>query len=434
MKRKIFYSVFVIGLVGCGKNDDSGDSATTYSSFSISTVQTLATPADANPEIIRMIPGTNNKAVYVSAVQKSLTQLTYTADGFTLGSPQFYEQDSQSGMSAITVSPDGKWIVATLIDIEGYDSDNSVCNKGSILIVKSEDLSLTRKMDVGFNPDSAQFSSDGKWLVVVNEDDREDRACKPDSRHGGSVSVIDSSATDPNSWELKQEIEVSHSEDSEPEGVAISSDNDTVIVTIQETSEIGIFKLSLVPSATLTVIDMPTVTDPSGEKAAGLAAEPDGVCIDKDGKYALISNEKNDSFSMFNFADNTFLSTTRITDALPSDYNRDKRKSTKNIEPEECGIVEKSGHLYGLLALQESHAVIVYDITDPKTPTFDSVAKVGNKWTEDQSAGGTKSSLVGTEGLAVHTNNGIVFTANEREGSVTMLKSSWTNDVLASGG
>lgn len=422
----LFAAALLIGR--CGSDDDSSDPI--YSSFSISAVKTIATPTDANPEIIRMVPGSSSEALFVSSSQKSLTKITYTSDGFALGTQQLYEQDQQSEMPSITISPDGKWVVATVIDVAGYDADNSVCNTGRILIIKLEDLSVYFQIDVGYNPDSAKFSPDGKWLVVVNEDDREDRACKPDDRHGGSISVIDSSHADPSLWTVKQEIMVDHAEDSEPEGVDIAPDNDTVVISIQETSQVGIFQLSSVPIATLVVVDVPPVTDPSGESTDGLAAEPDGLCVSPDGKYAVISNEKSDSFSIMDLSNHSFLSNTRITESLPSDYNRDKRKSTKNIEPEECAVVEKSNHVYALFALQESHAVIVYDITDASSPKFDSVAKAGDKWVDDQTAGGSKASLVGSEGLAVHTVNGVVFSANEREGSVTMFKASWTNDVL----
>ena len=72
-----------------------------------------------------------------------------------------------------------------------------------------------------------------------------------------------------------------------------------------------------------------------------------------------------------------------------------------------------------ILALQESHAVVVYDVTDPANPKFDSIAPAGIAYAADV---GMEKSTIGSEGLGAHPTNGIVFSANEREGSITMYK------------
>ena len=78
------------------------------------------------------------------------------------------------------------------------------------------------------------------------------------------------------------------------------------------------------------------------------------------------------------------------------------------------------------MALQESHAVIVYDVTDPANIIFDSVSEAGIGWEADNAPEG--SSDIGSEGLGAHPTNGMVFSANEREGSVTMFSAAWARE------
>ncbi len=407
----ILSSMALLIVVSCGKDGGGPVGPSTTDSFQIKTVISRAIEQDANPEIVRIVPGTDNRAVFVSSAVNRLTLIDYMATDFNFSSVYALDPGSAtSEMTAIDVSPDGQYIAVTVAEVD--------CAKGWILLVKISDGTIEKRIEVGYNPDSAAFSNDGKWIVVSNEDDREDRPCKPAERFGGSVSVIDLSVGVADA-EVTQEIRVDHAEDSEPEGVEISPDNNTVIVSVQETSEIGIFELSDVPDATMTFVALPDVE--------GVPAEPDGLAISPDGAYALISNEKNGSFSMMSLPDGTLLSTHFIEDDVPAPpYNIDQRKSTKRTEPEECVLIEKDGKLYALISLQESHAVVVYDVTDPTDPKFDSIAPTGVDYENDISM---EKSIIGTEGLSAHPENGIVFTANEREGSITMLSALWARET-----
>ena len=52
----------------------------------------------------------------------------------------------------------------------------------------------------------------------------------------------------------------------------------------------------------------------------------------------------------------------------------------------------------------------------------DHVAEAGIDWENDNSM---EKSIIGSEGLGAHPTNGIVFSANEREGSITMYRAKW---------
>ena len=87
--------------------------------------------------------------------------------------------------------------------------------------------------------------------------------------------------------------------------------------------------------------------------------------------------------------------------------------------------MEKSGKLYAVFAMQESHAVVVYDVTDPANPVFDSMAAAGINHENDN---GMVKSSIGSEGLGMHQTNGVCFSANEREGSISMFTAAWARE------
>ncbi len=140
----------------------------------------------------------------------------------------------------------------------------------------------------------------------------------------------------------------------------------------------------------------------------------------------MISNEQNGTFQMMSLPDGALYGSPYIIENdLPAGWQRDDRKAKKRTEPEECSLVEKSDKLYAVFALQESHAVIVYDVTDPANPVFDSMAPAGIDYENDN---GWEKSTIGSEGLGMHQTNGVAFSANEREGSITMFTAQWARD------
>ncbi len=405
-------------LVSCESDDAPLEVEPEPMEIDLQTVMSVATAADANPEIVRMIPGTNDKAVFVASATNQLFPITYTDIGFTIDTPLSLAPGSATAeMTSIDVSPviGGTNYVAVCV----AEAD---CSKGWMLLVDfSTGAIVATVTGIGYNPDGCAFTKDGSYLIVACEDDREDRPCKPDGRHGGSFSIIDlrsgvASAT------LVQDYLVDWDVDSEPEHCETSS-NGTVVVSVQETSQIVIFNTADLPlnadDSDITIVDLPT-------DGAGNEAEPDGLFISPDGTMALISNERNGTFQMMALPSGVMYGTPYIVenDIAAPPYNVDARKSTKRTEPEECSLVAKDGKLYAILALQESHAVIVYDVTDPAAPVFDSISEAGVAWAADV---GMEKSTIGSEGLAAHPTNGIFFSANEREGSITMYKASWAD-------
>ncbi len=412
-KTTVLLMVLMAAFWGC--EEEVVDEVITYDSFGLETVMSVATAIDANPEIIRMVPGSDDQAVFVASGTNQLFSITYTSNSFTLTELAVLSTGSAtSEFTSIDVSP--------LIGGENYIAvcvAEADCGKGSIKLVKlSDPTSVVTVADIGYNPDGTAFTKDGSYLIVACEDDREDRPCKPDTRHGGSVSIISLKDGIANA-SLVQDYIVDLSVDSEPEHCETAADG-TVIVSVQETSQILIFNANDAPldASEVTVVDLPT--------DAGLnEAEPDGLFIFPDGTQALISNERNGTFQVLDIAAGTVTAPYTIENDLPDGWQRDARKSTKRTEPEECSVIEKDGHLYAIFALQESHAVVVYDVTDAANPVFDSISEAGVAWEADNLM---EKSEIGSEGVGVHPTNGIVFSANEREGSITMFSANWARE------
>ena len=414
-------TIMSFGLLFFVSCEDDEVVETIYDSFDIQNVMSLTAGEDANAEIVRVVPGTDDQAVFVSSAIGRLTVINYTASSFSFGSTYDLDPGSATAeMTSIDVSIPigGESYVAVCV----AETD---CAKGKIMFVKLSDGSIVKEVEVGYNPDGAAFTKNGSHLVVACEDDREDRPCKPAERNGGSVSIISLSGGVANA-SLVQDFAVDWDPDSEPEHAETSADG-TVIVSIQETSQIMIFNVADAPLAQgeYTVVDLPDDGGTSDD-GAGVECEPDGLFISPDGTKALISSERNGTFQLMALPSGTLYGNPYIIENdLPSGWQRDDRSYKKRTEPEECSLVERDDKLYAVFALQESHAVIVYDVTDPANPVFDSMAPAGIDYASDN---GMEKSAIGSEGLGMHQTNGIAFSANEREGSISMFTAAWARD------
>jgi len=413
--KLITISMTIAGLVfvtGCKKDEDV---ETIFDSFLIQAGMSLDAGVDGNAEIVRVVPDSKNEAVFVSSAINRLTVIEYTSDAFVFAREYDLNPGSATAeMTSIDVSKkiNGENYVAVCV----AEAD---CGLGSVLLVKLSDGTIVKTIEFkeSYNPDGMAFTKDGNYLVVACEDDLEDRPCKPAERMGGRVAIIDL-RNGPANATILQEYPIDWDAESEPEHCETDADGN-VVMSVQETSQVVIFNVADVPmpedDSKLTIIDMP--------EAGGEAAEPDGLYISPDGKYAVIANERSGSFQMMKLPSGLVLGDpTIIEDDLPSNYNIDEKKSKKRTEPEECALIERDDHLYAVFALQESNGVVVYDVTDPANPVFDSIAAAGIDFPTENTH---EKSLIGSEGLGAHPTNGVVFSANEREGSITMFTSAW---------
>jgi DNA-binding beta-propeller fold protein YncE len=402
----------------CVADDSCGDLASVE--VDLQPVRSFHTASDDNPEIIKMIPGTTDKAVWVSSVAKKFSIVQYdNQNSFSVVGQFVVEATVGAGeaaqTTAIDVHPSGDFIA---VAVTKTAVGSCVLGSLALIDIKNDVGAILKELTVGYYPDSVDFSPDGQWLIVANEDDSADPCKVTTGRVGGSISIISIPNSDPAAAVVAQELDVRHSATppSEPENVRVGSDNNTVLFSIQDSSEVGILKLDAVPSATATLIPLPP-----GEE------EPDGVAISDDVSFAVVVAERTDSFSILDLSNNTWTKTYKIVDSgdVPGNWAKDTRKTTKVHEPQEVELMTLGGALFAFISLQESHAVVAYNLTDRAAPAFNSIAPAGDAWMDW--ADSTTGSEIGTEGISGNPKTGILFSANEREGTVTMFRTAFAN-------
>ncbi len=98
----------------------------------------------------------------------------------------------------------------------------------------------------------------------------------------------------------------------------------------------------------------------------------------------------------------------------------DNRSDDKGPEPEGVTVADVNGRLLAFITLERVGGVIVYDVTDPSHPTFQS-------WTNNRTFGGSEVGPdSGPEGVTVVpatiTGPPLVLVGNEVSGTVTAFR------------
>lgn len=354
-------------------------------------------------ESVAFIPGEEDRAVGMSA-EHLLVEVFYGPGGLRFGARHRLSAERPTQYTtSVKVHPSGRFAAVAVADVD--------CAPGEVLFVDvADDFGrVVHRVQVGYVPDGLAFSSDGRWLVTADEDERSNRPCKPADRHGGSITVVEV-GDDPTAAAVAQTILVDHAPDSEPESVNVGAEG-TVVVALQETSEIAVFDLGEVPAAVHRIVSLPANGD------------PDGVAVDDARGLAVIGLEHTDDIVVVSLATDSIASVIDVVASgdVPDDYNRDVGDSNEIHEPEQIVLTQHEGATFALVPLQESHAVLAYRLRDDGTLIFDSVAPVGVEWMAE--LGGLGRSRIGPEGIDARVDAGLFLVANERESSLTLLRS-----------
>ncbi len=378
----------------------------------LTTVTSLLIDPSGNTEIVDIVPGSDTRAIAINALSNVLVELAYSATSITLVRTVFLVTGSDSAVTtSVKAAPNGQYAAVTVAETD--------CTDDRVLFVDITDSAnfgaVLGQVPVGYAPDATAFSHDGAYLVVADEGDN-DFPC--DVTLGGSVTIVDLSGG-PGAATVAQTIPVTHAATSEPEGVAISADG-TVIIPIQDTSELGFFSLSDVPTATITFISV------AGEPP--VATEPDGIAISDTGRWAAVGLEEDDRLAIVDIANRTVVQDYDILAAgdVPGDYPSDTRTEPRaDLEPEQLVFFRQRGALFIVVTLQESNAAIAYRVDETTGAlTFDSIDRLGVQPLAVDPLNGRGT--IRAEGIAVNPRAGLFLTANEGEGSVTLLRSAAT--------
>ncbi len=375
--------------------------------FGITLVDKITTGdgSQSQPELIRFI--NKDLGVIVNSKQNTVDFINITSTSISMsGQSVQITNDADADASSIDVSVDES-ILAVVVS-------KGACKRGELYLINTSSLQKSGPYELGYNPDAVDIAVDNKYVVVVNEFDYEDGVdggC--DNLGFPGVSIYDiSSGID--KAVLVKDMKISHTGSNgnlaEPEGVKIAPNGTTVYMTLQESNELGWFSINNPPDV---LVDKVTFTNPEHE--------PDGIWVNSDGTLICTAGEYDGTIGVHQLDPSGKPSTQsyiRMAEDLPSNWDwEDKRKG---IEPEEVVIVEAGGKVFVLTTLQDAGAVVVYDITDPNNPKYDSGSITEMN---DYTSGSGGTSEGEPEGLAYK--DGYVLVSNTEDPSVALLKSSW---------
>ena len=397
----------IILFVSCDDSPTDGGGSTLPTSFDITLIDVESTgdATQSSPELVRFI--NNSSGVIVNSMQNTIDFISLTSTDLSMSGESIQiTDDSDAESSSIDVSVDES-IIAVVVT-------KGACERGSLYLVDAASRMKYGPYELGYNPDAVDISVDNNYVVVVNEFDYEDGVSGGCDELGfPGVSVYDiSQGLDAGTLVVDMQINHTGSNGNlaEPEGVKIAPDGDTVYMTLQESNEMGWFSLSSPPDILENKV---AFTNPEHE--------PDGIWVNSDGTLICTGGEYDGTIGIHEMTPGAGPATqnyANMANDLPSNWEwEDKRKV---IEPEEVVIVEEDGQTFVLATLQDAGGVVVYNITDPANPVYDSGAITQLvDYTSDSSAESTGE----PEGLSYK--DGYVLVSNTKDPSVSLLKASW---------
>ena len=409
IKRVLLLSSFSVLFFITGCEDEAADNDNTLSTdkFNISRVDVKSTgdASQSSPELIRFI--NSSEGVIVNSSQNTIDFFTISSSELTITGESINITDSDDAeCSSIDVSVDES-IIAVVVTFGS-------CQRGEMYLVDASTRQKYGPYELGYNPDAVDIAVDNEFVVVVNEYDYEDGTAGCTVPYYPGVTIWDISQGLDNGTLVKH-MKITHTGENgnlaEPEGVKIAPDGETVYMTLQESNQMGWFSILSPPD---TLQDYVSFTS--------AIHEPDGIWVNSTGTVVCTGGEYDGKLGV------TLLNSdgtpgaqyyANLADDLPSTWTwTDERKG---IEPEEVVIAEHDGKSYVLATLQDPAAVVVYDITDPTSPTWDSgaITQVVDYSTGDGESTGE------SEGLAYK--DGYVLVSNTADPSVCLLKASWAD-------
>ena len=407
MKKSIFLlTIIAIFTISCEDNE----AGATDVAFDITKIDVKSTGDSevSQPELVRFVSST--EGVIVNSKTNSLDFFGISGTALTMGTASVTLTDDPDGeASSIDVSVDNS-IVAGVVT-------RGACTRGELYLVEAATKTKHGPYQLGFNPDAVDISVDNQYVVVVNEydyGDGVDGGC--DSIAGPGVTIYDISNGLGNATLVKDMVinhRGSNGDLAEPEGVKIAPDGRTVFMTLQESNEIGWFDILNPPDTLIYRMEFTSANH-----------KPDGIWVNDEQTYVATAGEIDGQLCVTmldgpNGAPSTQTYANLASD-LPSNWTWED--ITKGIEPEEILIVDKDNQSFMISTLQDAGAVVVYNITDPLNPVYDSGAITElDDYTQEE--GGMSSGE--PEGL--HYKNGFVLVANTGDPSVALFKASWVD-------
>ncbi|MBO4349424.1 MAG: hypothetical protein J6A01_00560 [Proteobacteria bacterium] len=449
---KWFISMALIALIcGCDSDDDSAKEDKTgqqdtviISGQSINIVGSVTQTYSGNIESVRVVEGrelpsaiaVSSKTKVIRYLENDGKKLNSYYDDFNLTS-FIHDDDEDNELTNSAVYDEKHTFVTHTLLTKNTSKEITACSGNIYMVTNEKDASgnsfSIKDLTVGPMPDAIAVTPDKKYAITANEYDSTDNWGKcPVGAGNPSVSIIDLSNIHSNDLKVSKQIQFTQNalkQSREPEYIAIASDSDTVAVTLQDSYEVALFKLSvmmkkdgeILDESDVKFIDIPA-------NAAGIQSWPDGIIAFDIGSkhYFAMAGEGSDSIIIIDDT-GAVVSNTQITEKeVPTNYpclEADWFPGTK-YSPDSVTSFSLNNKTYVAATLRYAGAVIVYDVTNPSKPNFELITRAGVGDVVGNGVCSEDTSKVYPEGISsgIFGNAAYIWVANEGDHSVTSIK------------
>lgn len=414
------------------------------SGLSLNIVGFVTQTYSGNIESVRAVDGrelpsaiaVSSKTKVIRYIENDGKQLKPYYEDFNLTSTVKNDNEDNELTNSAVYDDKHTFVTHTLLtkDTKG---EITACAGNIYLVINDKDASgnafSLKELAVGPMPDAIAVSPDRKYAITADEYDGVDTWGKCPMGNGNpSISIIDLNNINTNEIKLSKQIQFTQNaikQSREPEYIAIASDSNTVAVTLQDSYEVALFKLSEVMAKEGDTLDesiVKFVDIPAN--AAGVQSWPDGiVAFDIASKhYFAMAGEGSDSIIIIDDAGN-IISNTQITEKeVPTNYpclDADWFQGTK-YSPDSVTAFSLKNKTYVAATLRYSGAVIIYDVTNPAKPVFELITRAGEGDIVGNGVCSEETSKVYPEGISsgIFGDAAYIWVANEGDSSVTSIK------------
>jgi Uncharacterized protein conserved in bacteria len=379
-------------LGGCKDGNDrktvSGDTSDPWMSFN-----RIATFPVCSQVGSSCTDDTVTAAEIVAASGDGMTLIYSNSPARQVGFIDITEPASPAGLGSLALAgePISVAVAGAYALVAVNRSVNFVEVAGSLEVIEISSRTAVHSIDLAGQPDSVAVSPDGRYAVVVIENERDeelDEGAPPQLPAGGLV-IVDLVGA-PTAWTTRT-VELTgladlYPGDPEPEYVDINHDN-LAVVSLQENNHLVLVELasgSVTRHFSAGTTDLTDIDDSDESPAlisltasqTGVMREPDGVAwINKD--YFATADEGDldggsRGFTIFNRTGEVVFASGNQLDlhAVRLGHYPDGRSDNKGNEPEnvEVGIFGNERFLF--VASERSSLIFVYSAADPLNPVF----------------------------------------------------------------
>jgi hypothetical protein len=380
-----------------------------------------------NAEVIQAIDGTN-RAILVSSKARKISLLEVEQGQVKILHERalFSEDTSESELTHVDINSTGSWAVLsrTIVQV-GEDGAQIACG-GELIFVDataSESFGdILATVPVGPMPDSVDISDDDLLVVSANERDGPDAWGKcevPDAMP--SISILDLKNGPAEAVEIARiEMLDGGTGPREPEDVCFSKDDDLVAVTLQDSHEVALFRVSdILEISNPTSDDIEIIALPPN--ALGALPWPDGITSFEDQtgtEYFAIAGEWNDTLLILDHGGTVVANLDISSQEIPEHFPRVEDEGSPLFSPDSLTSFIAAGRTYLGATLRHSGVVALWDVSDISSISFAMAIPVGKN---EMGGADEEGSTIRPEGITAAKDGSFILVANEEESSVSLI-------------